>query len=48
MQARDLEKGGGSGKKTLYVSGKLITYPPLKQKLTLTFYLGKNVGLGEG
>ena len=47
--ARDLEKGGGSGKKrSLCVSGKLSTYPSLKPTLTLTFHLGQNVGFGEG
>ena len=32
---------------TLYVSGKLPTYPSLKPTLTLAFHLGQNVGLGE-
>ena len=31
-----------------YVSGKLPTYPSPKPTLTLTSYLGQNVGLGEG
>ena len=33
---------------SLYVSGKLPTYPFPKPTLTLTSHLGKNVGLGEG
>ena len=33
---------------SLYVSGKLPTYPSPKPTLTLTFHLGENVGLGEG
>ena len=33
---------------SLYVSGKLLTYPSPKSTLTLTSHLGKNVGLGEG
>ena len=32
---------------TLYVSGKLPTYPSLKLTLTLSSHLGQNVGLGE-
>ena len=31
-----------------YVSGKLPTYPSPKPTLTLSSYLGQNVGLGEG
>ena len=33
---------------SLYVSGKLPTYPSPKPTLILTSHLGKNVGLGEG
>ena len=33
---------------SLYVSGKLPTYPSTKRTLTLTSPLGQNVGLGEG
>ena len=33
---------------TIYVSGKLPTYPSLKPTLILTAHLGQNVGLGEG
>ena len=33
---------------SFYVSVKLPTYPSPKQTLTLTSYLGQNVGLGEG
>ena len=33
---------------SLYVTGKLPTYPSPKLKLTLTSHLGQNVGLGEG
>ena len=33
---------------SLYVSGKLPTYPSPKPPLTLTFHLGQTVGLGEG
>ena len=33
---------------SFYVSGKLPTYPSPKPTLTLSSYLGKNVGLGEG
>ena len=33
---------------SLYVSGKLPTYPSPKPTLTLTSHLGQNVGLGEG
>ena len=33
---------------SLYVSGKLPTYPSPKLTLTLTSHSGKNVGLGEG
>ena len=33
---------------SLYVSGKLPTYPFPKATLTLTSHLGKNVGLGRG
>ena len=32
---------------TLYVFGKLPTYPSLKPILTLASHLGQNVGLGE-
>ena len=34
--------------RSLYVSGKLPTYPSPKSSLTLTFHLGQNVGSGEG
>ena len=34
--------------KSLFISGKLPTYPSLKPTLTLTSHLGQNVGLGEG
>ena len=34
-------------RRTLYVSGKLSTYPSPKPTLTLTSQLGQNVGLGE-
>ena len=37
---------GQSG--SLYVSGKLPTYPSPEPTLILTTHLGKNVGLGEG
>ena len=40
----DLRCIGGS----LYVSGKLPTYPYPKPILTLTSHLGQNVGKGEG
>ena len=33
---------------SLYVSGKLPTYPSPKPTLTLTSHLGQNIGLGEG
>ena len=33
---------------SLYVSGKLPTYPSPKPTLTLTSHLGQNDGLGEG
>ena len=33
---------------SLYVSGKLPTYPSPNSTLTLTSHLGQNVGLGEG
>jgi len=33
---------------SLYLSGKLPTYPSPKPTLTLTSHLGQNVGLGEG
>ena len=33
---------------SLYVSGKLPTYPSPNPTLTLTSHLGQNVGLGEG
>ena len=33
---------------SLYVSGKLPTYPSPKPTLTLTSHLGQNVDLGEG
>ena len=33
---------------SLYVSGKLSTYPSPKTTFTPTSHLGKNVGLGEG
>ena len=33
---------------SLYVSGKLPTYPSPKSTLTLNSHLGQNVGLGEG
>ena len=33
---------------SLYVSGKLPTYPSPKPTLTLTSHFGQNVGLGEG
>ena len=33
---------------TLYVSGRLPTYPSPKQTFTLTSHLEQNVGLGEG
>ena len=32
---------------TLYVSGKLPTYPSLKPALTLASHLGQNFGVGE-
>ena len=41
---RELETILGS----LYISGKLPTYPSPKPTLTLTSHLGKNVCLGEG
>ena len=34
--------------RSVYVSGKLPTYPSPKPTLTLTSHLGQNVGLGEG
>ena len=34
--------------RSLYISGKLPTYPSPKLILTLTIYLGQNIGLGEG
>ena len=34
--------------RSLYVSGKLPTYPSPKPTLPLTSQLGQNVGLGEG
>ena len=34
--------------RSLYVSGKLPTYPSPKLTLTHTSHLGQNVGLGEG
>ena len=41
--------GGLGGQfKSLYVSGKLPTYPSPKPTLTPTSHLGQNVGLGEG
>ena len=33
---------------SLYVSGKLPTYPSPKPTLTLSFHLEQNVDLGEG
>ena len=33
---------------SLYVSGKLPTYPSPKPSLTLSSFLGQNVGLGDG
>ena len=33
---------------SLYVTGKLPTFPSPKRTLTLTSHLGQNVGLGEG
>ena len=33
---------------SLYVSGKLPTYPSPKPTLTITSHLGQNVGLGGG
>ena len=33
---------------SIYVFGKLPTYPSPKSTLTLTSHLGKNVGLGKG
>ena len=33
---------------SFYVSMKLPTYPSPKPTLTLSSYLGQNVGLGEG
>ena len=33
---------------SLYISGKLLTYPSPKPTLTFTSHLGQNVGLGEG
>ena len=33
---------------SLYISGKLPTYPSPKPTLTITSHLGKNVGLREG
>ena len=33
---------------SLYLAGKLPTYPSPKARLTLTSHLGQNVGLGEG
>ena len=42
----NLTEEGYSG--SLYVSGKLPTYPSLKPTSTLTSHLGQNVGLGEG
>ena len=35
-------------KGSFYVSVKLPTYPSPKPTLTLSSYLGQNVGLGEG
>ena len=55
--AKELEKLRVNGKislscqtnmGSLYVSGKLSTYPSPEPTLTLTFHLGQNVGLGEG
>ena len=37
-----------SGDGSLYVSGKLHTYPSPKPTLALTSHLEQNVGLGEG
>ena len=34
--------------RSIYVSGKLPTYPSPKSTLTLTSHLGQNVGLGKG
>ena len=34
--------------KSLYVSGKVPTYPSPKPTLTLSSHLWQNVGLGEG
>ena len=34
--------------RSLYVSGKLPTYPSSKSSLTLTFHLGQNAGSGDG
>ena len=33
---------------SLYISGKLPTYPSPMPTLTLTFHLGQIIGLGEG
>ena len=40
--------GAGANFGSLYVSGKLPTYPSPKPTLTLSSYLGQNVGLAEG
>ena len=34
--------------RSIYISGKLPTYPSPKSTLTLTSHLGQNVGLGKG
>jgi len=34
--------------RSIWVSGKLPTYPSPEPTLTLTSHLGQNVGLGEG
>ena len=40
--------GAGANFGSLYVSGKLPTYPFPEPTLTLSSYLGQNVGLAEG
>ena len=46
---RPTTKGEGNGHfGSLYISGKLPSYPSPRPTFTLTFHLEKNVGLGEG
>ena len=44
----DQKKAPSSPSGSLYVSGKLPTYPSPRPTLTLTSHLEKNVGLGKG